>query len=77
MIKICKSQFTRHGIPNILVSDNSPQFSSHQFDQFSIQYQFHHQPSSPQYPQSDEKVEKAVLTVKNLLCKSQAGKCDF
>ena len=53
------------------------QFSSHQFDQFSIQYQFDHQPSSPHYPKANGKVEKAVLTVKNLLCKSQAGKCDF
>ena len=77
VIEICKSQFARHGIPNTHVSDNGPQFSSHQFDQFSIQYQFDHQPSSPHYPQSNGKVEKAVQTVKNLLRKSQAGKCDF
>ena len=77
VIEICKSQFARHGIPNILISDNRPQFSSHQLEQFSIQYQFDHQPSSPLYPQSNGKVEKAVQMVKNLLCKSQAGKCDF
>ena len=27
----CKAQFSRHGIPDVLISDNGPQFSSHEF----------------------------------------------
>ena len=77
VITVCKAQFARHGIPNVVISDNGPQISSHQFEQFSTLYQFDHQPSSPHYPQSNGKVEKAVQMVKNLLCKSKAEKQDF
>ena len=31
----CKSQFSRHGIPDKLIMDNGPQFSSTTFKQFS------------------------------------------
>ena len=62
----------RHEIPNVVISDNGPQFSSHQFVQFSTLYKFDHWPSSPRYPQSNGKVEKTVQTVKNLLHKSKA-----
>lgn len=77
IIKACKAQFARHGIPNVGISDNGPQFSSHEFEQFSTLYQFSHQPSSPHYPQSNGKVEKAVQTVKNLLRKAKDENQDF
>jgi len=77
IIKACKAQFSRHGIPNALVSDNGPQFSSHKFEEFSTSYQFNHQPSCPHYPQSNGKAEKAVQTVKNLLRKSKDDNQDF
>ena len=47
IINHCKSQFARHGIPDIFFSDNGPQFSSSMFDQFSIEYGFQHHTSSP------------------------------
>ena len=31
VIEFCKSQFARHGIPDIVISDNGPQFSSEKF----------------------------------------------
>ena len=31
VINHCKSQFSRHAIPNTLILDNGPQFSSHEF----------------------------------------------
>ena len=77
IIKACKAHFARHGIPNFVVSDNGPQFSSYEFEQFATLYQFSHQPSSPHYPQSNGKVEKAVQTVKNLLRKSKDENQDF
>ena len=76
VIKCCKSQFARHGIPDIVFTDNGPQFSSQQFRDFASAYQFEHQISSPHYPQSNGKIEKAVQTVKNILKKARDDKQD-
>ena len=64
-----KSMFTRHGIPEIVVSDNGPQYSSEAFADFSKEYQFRHNTSSPGYPQSNGEAERAVKTIKGLLKK--------
>ena len=76
IIKRCKKQFARHGIPDIVFIDNGPQFSSQQFHNFACAYQFEHQTSCPYYPQSNGKVEKAVQTVKNILKKARDDKQD-
>ena len=77
IINHCKSQFARHGIPDIFFSDNGPQFSSSMFDQFSIEYGFQHHTSSPYHPQSNGMAEKAVQTIKNILRKVTEDKKDF
>ena len=70
IIACCKSQFARHGIPDILITDNGPQFSSETFKRFANDYQFEHRISSPHYPQSNGMAEKAVQTAKNLIKKA-------
>ena len=70
VVNHCKSQFSRHGIPDILISDNGPQFSSHEFQQFTKRYQIDHHTSSPYHPQSNGMAEKAVQTVKMLMKKA-------
>ena len=77
IINHCKSQFARHGIPDIFFSDNGPQFSSSMFDQFSIEYGLQHHTSSPYHPQSNGMAEKAVQTIKNILRKVTEDKKDF
>ena len=69
IINTCKAQFARHGIPGIVVSDNGLQFSSWKFKEFARVYQFSHHTSSPHYPQSNGKAERAVQTVENFLKK--------
>ena len=66
-----KSIFSRHGIPEIVRSDNGPQYSSEQFAEFANHYGFSHITSSPKYPQSNGAAERAVRTVKDLLKKNK------
>ena len=52
VITYCKSQFACHGISDILITDNDPQFSSTAFNEFARQYVFKHCTTSPHYPQA-------------------------
>lgn len=48
-----KAVFARYGCPEVLVTDNGPQFSCHEFAQFARDYDFTHVTSSPCYPCSN------------------------
>uniref|UniRef100_A0A3B1ISF7 Gypsy retrotransposon integrase-like protein 1 n=1 Tax=Astyanax mexicanus TaxID=7994 RepID=A0A3B1ISF7_ASTMX len=65
-----KSIFARHGIPEVVVSDNGPQYSSSIFSEFAATYGFKHITSSPRFPRSNGEAERAVQTVKHLLKKT-------
>ena len=52
--------YARHGIPEILVSDNGPQFSAETFTQFAQNFDFQHQTSSPNFLQGNGEIERAV-----------------
>ena len=65
-IEVLKSQISRHGIPVVLRSENGPQFSSSEFDNFCRDYQIQHKTSSPHFPQSNDEAERAVQTVKKM-----------
>ena len=67
-----KSIFARYGIPSVVRSDNGPQYSGQEYQQFSKEWKFEHQTSSPYYPKSNGLAEKAVQTVKMLLTKAKA-----
>tara|TARA_B110000881_G_scaffold207396_1_gene211562 strand:- start:705 stop:4865 length:4161 start_codon:yes stop_codon:yes gene_type:complete len=66
-----KELFAQHGIPELVISDNGPQYSANQFQQFAADYGFNHVTSSPHYPQANGEAERAVRTVKALLRKNQ------
>ena len=66
-----KDVFSQHGIPEIVKSDNGPQFSAQEFAEFANTYGFTHVTSSPKYPQSNGQIERMVQTKKNLLKNSE------
>jgi len=45
VINFCKEQFSRHGICDILISDNASQFSSTEFASLAIEWEFQHSTS--------------------------------
>ena len=48
-----KSMFARHGIPEMFISDNGPQYASREFQDFAKEYEFQHTTSSPYFPQGN------------------------
>ena len=67
VIEHVKAIFARQGIPEVVISDNGPQFNSRDFVKFSETYGFTHLTSSPLHPQGNGEAERAVQTVKKLL----------
>ncbi|XP_028413681.1 uncharacterized protein K02A2.6-like, partial [Dendronephthya gigantea] len=70
VVKVLKQQFARHRIPEILYTDNGPEFASKEFCAFASQYQFQHVTSSPRFPQSNGFVERTIQKAKKLLKKA-------
>ena len=69
MISALKEIFATHGIPDLVISDNGPQFACELFQQFATIYGFTHVTSSPRYPRANGEAERAVRTVKEILKK--------
>ena len=70
IIEALQSVFSCYSIPETVVSDNGPQYSSNEFNTFAKRYSFTHITSSALFPQSNAQVERAVQTVKRLLNQS-------
>ena len=77
IVRLCKTHFARHGIPDEVVSDNGPCYTGQDFRQFTEEWQFKHTKVSPTYPQSNGKAEKTVGIVKQLLRKAAVDKQDI
>ncbi|PFX13903.1 Transposon Ty3-G Gag-Pol polyprotein [Stylophora pistillata] len=84
VINTLKKIFARFGIPEKVVSDNRPQNSNtrhllsknHEFKRFTEEWGFSPTTSSPEYPQYNGAVERAVQTAKRILKKAAAEKKD-
>ncbi|KAL6460946.1 hypothetical protein MHYP_G00309120 [Metynnis hypsauchen] len=73
VIRKLKAHFARYGIPDVVCSDNGPQYTSQEFRQFSQRWEFEHRTLSPGYPQSNGKAESAVKMAKRIVKKAKAS----
>ena len=71
IIASLKLIFSRHGIPDLVRSDNELQYSSLDISKFASFFGFTHITSSPLYPQGNYLAERMVQTVERLLKQSQ------
>ena len=71
-----KSHFARYGIPLKIRSDNGPQFSSSEFLSFLQLYDIQLCTSSPNFPQSNGHIEKAVDIAKRIMQKAVDSNSD-
>eukprot|EP00731_Ephydatia_muelleri_P034108 Em0047g27a len=67
LIESFKLVFAHNGIPEELVTDNGPQYTSKEMKAFAASYGFQHTTSSPYYPRGNGLAERTVKTIKALL----------
>lgn len=70
LIAELRPMFARYGMPEVVRSDNGPQFASSEFQRFLATCGSRHITSSPYYPQSNGQAERAVQTAKSLMAKT-------
>ena len=70
VINLTKAHFARHGIPLRCLTDNGPQFVSHEYKAFAQSFAFEHVTSSPYWSRSNGKAEAAVNDAKSVLKRS-------
>ncbi len=75
VIYCLRQHFSRLGIPEEVITDNSP-FGAAEFKRFADRYEFKHTNSSPRYPQSNDRVENAVKSAKRLMAKVREANYD-
>ena len=71
VIKKLKARFARCGLPCVVVSDNRPQFTLTNFENFSRNFHFEYPTSSPYNSKSNGRAEPAVKTAEALLRKNR------
>ena len=76
IIQKLKVHFARFGIPEVLVSDNGPQFSAREFSEFARMWQFTHETISPGNSQSNGAAERAVGIIKQIWRRCSASEDD-
>jgi transposase InsO family protein len=76
VIKHTKSIFARHGIPNVVISDNGPQYACKEYEEFARKWEFQHITSSPYHPEANGKAERTVQTIKSLMKKASKDEED-
>ena len=67
IVRLMKATCARFGIPEQIVSDNGPQYTSEVWKDFCRRFDIRHTTSSPYHPQGNGHAERAVQTAKSIL----------
>lgn len=70
VVRLTKYVMSEQGVPEVIISDNGPQYDCQNYKQFSDEWGFQHITSSPRYPQSNVFIACQVQTVKSTLDKA-------
>ena len=73
-IEVMRALIAHHGIPEQVVSDNGPQFTSDEFKQFMERNRIKHILSAPYHPASNGLAERFIQTLKRALKASDKSK---
>lgn len=65
--------FSMFGVPNVIISDNGPQFTGQAYRQLMQKYGISHVTSSPHHSQSHGFIERTIRTIKSLMNKSASN----
>lgn len=74
VIERLAKMFAVHGIPEKLITDNAPQFSSFRFQEFAVHWNFKHITTSPHHHQANGMVERANQTIRRIFEKVQGDR---
>ena len=75
-IKVLRTMFATHGLPELIVSDNGTSFTSLEFEEFTKRNGIRHITTAPYHPASNGLAERAVQTLKEGLRKMVDGDMD-
>ena len=59
-----KHTYATFGVPEIVISENGPEYNSEKFKQFAKDWDFKHITTSPNYSQAKGLAEKNIQTIK-------------
>ena len=72
-IEVLRSVFAIYGLPQTIVTDNGPSFTSEEFAQFMARNGIKHVKSAPYHPSSNGQAERAVQTLKLGIKRTKGG----
>ena len=72
-----KAYCAQFGRPDVIISDNGPQYTGEAFKRFTREWNINHTTSSPRYPQSNGFIERQVKYLKPLIRKAMKCKEDI
>ncbi|CAI5780663.1 XP_028571632.1uncharacterized protein K02A2.6-like [Podarcis lilfordi] len=73
VIRVLRGLFATHGCPDVLVSDNGPQFTSGTFERYLLGLGIHHALTAPFHPSSNGQAERMVCSAKETLARLDRG----